>query len=139
VLLAPGCDLANRWRALIDEEQLRRWESRGWIEAKDGAGAPARLHWGFMEDARAQPPWPRPACPTLVLHGTRDAVVPLAVGQELVEGLPDGHLEVVDDDHDLRQTLPYLLDRALRWFGLEPSAASPSCSTRDSSPPYSSR
>lgn len=118
LLLAPGFDLPSRWRALIDEEQLRGWEERGWIEAKDGSGAPARLHWDFMADARAQPAWPSPPCPTLVLHGSRDPVVPLAVSEELARRCPSVTLEVVDDDHDLLRTLPQLLARALDWFGL---------------------
>jgi uncharacterized protein len=120
LLLAPGFDLPNRWRGLIDEERLRRWEEEGSIAATDGSGAAARLHWGFMTDARAQPPWPEPQCPTLVLHGRHDAVVPLAVSEEYARGRRHVTLEAVDDGHDLLRTLPDLLARATEWFGLTP-------------------
>lgn len=125
LLLAPGFDLPNRWRALISEEQLRAWERDGWIEATDGSGAPARLHWGFMRDARVQPPWPEPRCPTLILHGRHDTVVPLAVSEEYVRSRPHVQLEVVDDDHDLLRTLPHLLERALEWFGVSAERRGP--------------
>jgi pimeloyl-ACP methyl ester carboxylesterase len=118
VLLAPGLDLATRWRALLDDERLARWQREEWIDAVDGDRQPSRLHWGFMTDARAQPGWPRPPCPTLVLHGDADSVVPLAVSEELVRRYPEVTLEVVADDHDLLCTLPHLLARTLEWFGL---------------------
>lgn len=121
LLLAPGFDLPNRWRGLIDEERLRRWEEEGSIAATDGSGADARLHWGFMTDARAQPPWPEPQCPTLVLHGRHDSVVPLAVSEEYARSRPHVTLEAVDDDHDLLRSLPDLLARALEWFGVAPA------------------
>ena len=117
LLLAPGFDLANRWRNLIDDDQLRAWEQDGAIATTDGSGAAARLHWGFMTDARAQPPWPEPRCPTLILHGRRDTVVPVEVSEEYARSRPQVTLEVVDDDHDLLRTLPHLLARALDWFG----------------------
>jgi pimeloyl-ACP methyl ester carboxylesterase len=118
LLLAPGFDLASRWRDLISPSQLEDWERTGWIEAKDGAGKPTRLHWGFMEDARRQPPFPGPACPTLVLHGRRDTVVPVAVSERWAEQRPNVELEVLDDDHDLLATLAHIEHRALSWFGL---------------------
>jgi pimeloyl-ACP methyl ester carboxylesterase len=118
LLLAPGFDLANRWRHLISPAELAQWEERGWIEAKDGAGVPARLHWGFMTDARAQPPFPTPVCPTLILHGRHDTVVPLATSAEYARERPQVRLEVLDDDHELLRTLPHVVARALEWFGL---------------------
>ena len=117
LLLAPGLDLPNRWRQLISAEELAQWSLRGWIEANDGGGVPRRLHWGFMEDARRQPPLPAPTCPVLVLHGRRDDVVPLAVSEAWAAGRPNVTLEVLDDDHDLLVSLPRIEERALSWLG----------------------
>ena len=118
LLLAPGFDLPSRWGSLVTAEQLRAWERDGAIDARDGSGAAARLHWGFMVDARAQPPWPEAPCPTLVVHGRHDAVVPFAVSEAYARGRPQVTLAAVDDDHDLLRDLPGLLARALAWFGL---------------------
>jgi pimeloyl-ACP methyl ester carboxylesterase len=71
-----------------------------------------------MEDARRQPPFPTPGCPTLVLHGRHDKVVPLTVSEEWARTRPNVELEVLDDDHDLLATLPRIERRALEWFGI---------------------
>ena len=118
LLLAPGFDLPNRWRDLISPEDLDRWESRGWIEAEDGAGVTVHLRWDLMEDARRQPPWPEPECPTLVLHGRRDDVVPVEVSERFAATRPWVELEVLDDDHSLIDSLPRIATRAVEWFGL---------------------
>ena len=118
LLLAPGFDLANRWRGLISDAELARWEQRGWIEAKDGSGVSTRLHWEFMLDARRQPPFPTPRCPALILHGRHDTVVPLSSSERYASERPQVRLEVLDDDHDLLHTLPQIVERALEWFGV---------------------
>lgn len=125
LLLAPGFDLGNRWRHLISPQELADWERRGWIEAKDGTGTSALLHWEFMRDARRQPPFPEPPCATLVLHGRHDAVVPLAVSQQFARTRPQVRLEVLEDDHDLLATLPYIEATALDWFGVPATDAAP--------------
>ena len=117
LLLAPGFDLPNRWRTLISAADLARWEEHGAIDYQDAAGVTTPLHWGFMVDARAQPSFPTPACPTLILHGRRDAVVPLEISVEYARTRPQVELEVLDDDHDLLATLPHIERRALEWFG----------------------
>jgi pimeloyl-ACP methyl ester carboxylesterase len=117
LLLAPGFDLPNRWRQLISEQDLAAWEAAGWREVADADGVPTRLGWALMEDARRQPPVPRPSCPVLLLHGRRDEVVPLEVSEAFARGRPNVELEVLDDDHDLLATLPRIVERALGWFG----------------------
>jgi pimeloyl-ACP methyl ester carboxylesterase len=116
VLLAPGLDLPHRWRSLIAEEDLRDWERRGWREVPDAAGVPTRLSWELMADARRQPAFPRPACPTLVIHGRRDEIVPVEVSERWAAGQPNVQLEVVDDDHSLLAALPRIEERALAWL-----------------------
>ena len=118
VLLAPGFDLPNRWRQLVSAEELQRWEQRGWIEAEDGAGTPTRLHWELMEGARRQPPLPEPRCPTLILHGARDEVVPVEVSRSFARERSRTELEVLEDDHALLDSLPRIAERTLAWFGI---------------------
>jgi len=125
LLLAPGFDLGNRWRHLISPQELADWERRGWIEARDGTGTAVQLHWEFMLDARRQPAFPEPACPTLVLHGRHDEVVPLAVSQQFARTRPQVRLEVLEDDHDLLATLPRIEATTLDWFGVPATDVAP--------------
>jgi pimeloyl-ACP methyl ester carboxylesterase len=121
LLLAPGFDLPNRWRGLISAGDLTAWEATGWREVADADGVPTRLHWGLMDDARRQPPMPRPTCPVLILHGRRDEIVPLEVSEAYARGRSNVELEVVEDDHDLLAALPRIVERALGWFGVQGS------------------
>jgi pimeloyl-ACP methyl ester carboxylesterase len=118
VLLAPGLDLPQRWREVISPAELAAWERRGWIEGPRPGRESIRLHWGFMEEARRQPPLPEPRCPTLILHGSRDTVVPLAVSESFARSRPHVTLEALDDNHDLLVTFPRILARITDWFGL---------------------
>jgi hypothetical protein len=117
LLLAPAFDLPGRWRDLVSPEQLREWERRGWIAAPDGTGREGRLHWEFLLDARRQPPFPSVGCPTLILHGRSDAVVPLASSEAYTRQHPAVRLEVFDDGHELLASLPTVTGRALEWLG----------------------
>jgi pimeloyl-ACP methyl ester carboxylesterase len=38
---------------------------------------------------------PRIACPTLVIHGTADPLVPLACGQDTARRIPGAHFEAI--------------------------------------------
>ncbi|HUM94500.1 MAG TPA: pimeloyl-ACP methyl ester esterase BioH [Candidatus Competibacter sp.] len=63
-----------------------------------GEPALAALESGLtiLETADLRPDWPRIACPTLLLMGQRDQLVPAQAGAELVERLPDGRLKVFE-------------------------------------------
>lgn len=65
---------------------------------------------------RCEPPVDDPAAlvipeelPAIVLHGTRDAVVPIALSRALVERCPHARLVELDDDHSLAASTPQLL------------------------------
>jgi ribosomal protein S18 acetylase RimI-like enzyme len=118
VLLCPGFDLPARWRELYGEEEIGAWRERGWVELPDLDGTPTRVGWALMADALAHPPYPEVPCPTLVLHGRRDEVVPLTTSETYAAGRPQVTLEVLDDDHGLVASLPVLERRVLEWFGL---------------------
>jgi hypothetical protein len=101
LLLCPGFDLLSRWPLLLGWETFARWERDGVIPLADGAGRMTPVHWGFVEDARRHPPFPEVPCPTRIVHGTRDEVVPVETSRRYAAARPHVTLHEVDDDHGL--------------------------------------
>lgn len=112
VLLAPAFRFAERWRARLGDDGWRRWMEDGWLETHDHAtGGTARVHADFAREAAAiDAGWPDVRVPTLILHGVRDDVVPIATSRELAAGQRHVRLVELDDDHELLATLPRILD-----------------------------
>jgi pimeloyl-ACP methyl ester carboxylesterase len=107
VLLAPAFGLAQRWITRLGDDGYRRWRDSGWLSF-DGTDpdAPARLDIGFIDDALAvDHETPDVRVPTLVLHGTRDDVVPIESSRAWVRDQPHRKLVELDDGHPLYDTL----------------------------------
>jgi pimeloyl-ACP methyl ester carboxylesterase len=120
VLLAPAFRLTERWRQLPDWDD---WRRRGWREVHDYASnAPARIDFGFAEDAMAlDVGYPDVRVPTLILHGTRDDVVPIEHARAFAADKRHVRLIELDDGHDLLASLPRMFAEAdrflLPWLG----------------------
>ena len=110
VLLCPGFDLLSRWPVLLGEETMQRWEIHGAAPLSDPTGGLTLVHWGFIEDMRRHPPVPEVACPTRIIHGTRDEVVPIASSRDYLKGRPHVRLRELDDDHSLAESIPFIAD-----------------------------
>lgn len=116
VLLCPGIDMTRRWPILFGAPAMARWRAEGRLVLPNARGEPVPVHWGFLEDALAHDPIPRPSCPTLIIHGARDAIVPIESSRAWVATLPAARLVEVDDDHELIASLPRIADETLRFF-----------------------
>lgn len=116
VLLCPGLDMAHRWPALIGDVGMARWRQDGVLNLPNARGVPTPVHWRFIEDAQTHPPVPRPSCPTLVIHGTRDATVPIEGSRSWVSSLPNARLIEVDDVHELYASMPLILSETLAFL-----------------------
>lgn len=115
VLLAPAFRFAERWRARLGADGWRQWMETGWLETHDHAtGGTARIHAGFAREAEvidaAGDGWPDVRVPTVILHGTRDDVVPVETSRRFAAERPHVRLIELDDDHELLATLPVILD-----------------------------
>jgi len=122
VLLCPGLDMVQRWPALLGEAAMKRWRAEGTVPLPDARGVPTDIHWRFMEDALTHPPLPRPSCPTLVIHGTRDLVVPVESSRDWVAILPEARLIELDDGHELYASLPKILLETSEFLALNAPA-----------------
>ncbi|MGE5182826.1 MAG: YqiA/YcfP family alpha/beta fold hydrolase [Acidobacteriota bacterium] len=110
VLMAPAFHLADRWREVLGDE-WETWRQTGWREITDyTTGKPARVDFGFVEDVAAiDVGLPELAVPALVLHGTRDDVVPIERSRDFQRANPQARLVELDDGHELVASLPRLL------------------------------
>lgn len=118
VLLAPAFDLAARWAARMDPNDLRRWEQTGRFPFDHYAhGRKEDLAFAFLADARRYEAYPLPACPTLVVQGTRDEVVDPSLAREFVRRMgPRATLALADEGHELNADLPALWARIDRFL-----------------------
>lgn len=123
VLLCPGFDLAERWPDVIGAEQMARWQRDGALPLADADGDMVPVHWGFIESARRQPGRPEVPCPTLILHGVRDAIVPVEHSRRYAAERPRVTLIELDDEHSLVDSLDRVIAEILRAFEIPGGAA----------------
>ncbi|MGE3633939.1 MAG: alpha/beta fold hydrolase, partial [Sandaracinaceae bacterium] len=86
---------------IVGDEGWARWERDGELEIPDAEKRPVRVHYGFVEEARTQPAEPEVTQPTVIVHGVRDAIVPIAFSRAYASSHPNVRLVEVDDDHAL--------------------------------------
>lgn len=118
VLLCPGFHLAERWPKLVGEEWFAVWEHNGELPLPDATGNKVPLHWGFIVEARRQPPEPVVRCPTVIVHGRRDETVPIRSSREYAERHDHVQLVEVDDTHELSASLDRVRAEVLRHFDI---------------------
>ncbi|HEY0840863.1 MAG TPA: YqiA/YcfP family alpha/beta fold hydrolase [Vulgatibacter sp.] len=118
VLLAPAFDLPARWNAWIGEEGVGEWRRTRELEVDHHAwGRKEKLGFAFYLDSMGLPPYPRPACPTLILHGVRDAEVGIGTSVKLADGAPNVRLVALESDHGMLDVLPRLWSETEEFLG----------------------
>lgn len=116
LLLCPAFDLMDRWPDLLGAEAVERWERDGELPFPDGAGVPTPVHWAFVEDVRRHPGRPEVPCPTRIVHGTRDEVVPVEGSRRYAAERPHVSLLELDDDHALTASLETITAETVRFL-----------------------
>ena len=79
----------DRIRAAIGDDWLKQWETQGKIHYKLGA-EDYDLKWGFWEDLQKYDTLANAkniSCPTLIMHGDSDRIVPISQSNELARVL----------------------------------------------------
>lgn len=97
LLLCPGFGLTERWPSLLGPELMAQWERTGWLPLERGE----RLHHSFLERCRPLDPAPAVTCPTTIVHGRYDDVVPFESSAAYAKLHEHIELVAVDDDHGL--------------------------------------
>lgn len=123
VLLCPGFRLSSRWESIVGgAEALVAWEHAGERTfALPSTGAPVSIPWAFAAACLEQVQVPQPRCPTVVLHGVHDDVVPCHLSEAFVaQDDASRRLVRLDDDHALTApaSLRAILDETAACFAL---------------------
>ena len=118
VLLCPGFDLVDRWPKIVGSEAMRSWRTNGSLHLPDRHGVQTPVHYGFIEDAQKHPPYPEVRCPTVIVHGTRDDVVPVGSSRRYAAAHDHVTLVEVDDDHGLAGSIERIGSVVRAHFGL---------------------
>jgi pimeloyl-ACP methyl ester carboxylesterase len=120
ILLAPAFQAAERWRARLAGEPLRRWRESGWLEIDDYATKErTRIDHGFLEDLAVADPagsWPDVRVPTLIVHGRQDQTVDIGPSRTFAQGRRHVRLVEVEDGHELVASLPVILAEVERFL-----------------------
>jgi pimeloyl-ACP methyl ester carboxylesterase len=114
ILLCPAFDFVTRWPSMIGQDNVDRWREQGSFALPDASGTLVDVHYGLVEDAMAHPARPVVSCPTTIIHGSKDIIVPIESSRMYVEAHPEVTLIEVDDDHPLSESLPIIEAVALR-------------------------
>ncbi|MEO8657623.1 MAG: YqiA/YcfP family alpha/beta fold hydrolase [Bryobacteraceae bacterium] len=111
VLMAPAFGFLERWAATLGEERVQQWRESGYTSMYHyGDKAERRLSYRLIEDGKRYEDFPEVLQPALVLHGTRDTVVPPSASERFAQLRTNARLHLIDSDHELTDVLPLLWD-----------------------------
>lgn len=110
VLLAPAFAFARRWPESLGDAAMEEWRRTGWRTLFHyGDRGSRRISYRLIEDGERFEDFPCVTQPVLILHGTRDDVVPAAASEEFVRRDPENRrLVLLDSGHELTDVLERL-------------------------------
>lgn len=108
VLLAPAFGFPQSWYARLQPVQIDQWRNSGYLSIYHyGAGKKLPLSYQFLQDADKYPlSGLRRSCPTLIIHGINDQVVPIEVSRDYALQHQGVKLVELDSDHGLNDMQP---------------------------------
>ena len=122
ILLAPAVELEwERWSE-VGPGGIDRWRRVGSIEVFHyGYGEPRRLNFSFYEDAiRYAPASKRLETPMLIFQGRHDDSVRPATVERFARAQPRATLHMLDDDHQLKNSLDFIWREVAPLLALNP-------------------
>jgi pimeloyl-ACP methyl ester carboxylesterase len=111
LLLAPALGFADRLAQSMGTAALEQWRQQGTFAFHHyGLGGLADLGYEFFRDAQGYSELElRRSLPILILHGTRDDVVPISLSEDFAAARSDSvRLVSADADHRLADQDPWL-------------------------------
>lgn len=112
LLLNPALDRSKLWKRFIGESALEKWEQAGEISITNAEGQATKLHYALLEDAQNYPDLPQVPCPTRIVHGREDEVVPIELSRDYARSVGQVTLIEVEDDHRLAASMPQIVSQA---------------------------
>lgn len=124
ILLAPAVALEwDRWSE-VGPGGVDRWRKDGDIETFHYAlDRPERLKFGFYEDAERYHPASRQlSMPMLIFQGRQDESVSPAIVERFAQRQPSATLHMLDDGHQLKNSLEFIWTETANFLGLRSKA-----------------
>ncbi len=122
ILLAPAFQFPRRWRERYSDQDWERWQREGSTPVFHyGEGRQRRLGYQFVEDAADYEDEPDFAQPALILHGTRDDVVPATISTAYAERRPRVRLVLLESGHELTDVLDRMWTETADFLGVPES------------------
>lgn len=119
VLLAPAFQFPSRWRKRFAGEEMAEWQRAGTKPFFHYAfKADRSLGYQFVEDAVQFEDEPDFHQPALILHGTRDDVVPAEVSVQFANSHPNARIQLVESGHELTDVLDQLWNQTAAFLDL---------------------
>jgi len=108
VLLAPAFGFPQSWHERLQPEEIYQWRESGHLAVYHyGYGREIPLHYQFLADADNYPlSGLTRSCPTLIIHGVNDGVVPIQVSRDYQQQHSLVKLIELDSDHGLNDVQP---------------------------------
>jgi pimeloyl-ACP methyl ester carboxylesterase len=117
VLLAPAFRFPTRWRERYAAD-MDRWKREGSLPFFHYAvQAELPLGYQFVEDAAQYPDEPEFSQPALILHGSRDPVVPAEISREYAASHSNVRLRLFDSGHELTDVLEPMWEEVAGFLG----------------------
>lgn len=122
ILLAPAFGFPHSWYSRLQPEQIEQWRESGYLSVYHyGEKRSIRLHYQFLLDANNYPVSELVrSCPTLIIHGVHDDVVPIEVSRSYVEQHPQARLIELDSDHGLNDVKEIIWQETRDFMQLSP-------------------
>lgn len=120
ILLAPALDIAPSLRRGLGDTKVDAWQRDGSLEVFHYAYNEARrVNYALFEDCERYDPFTTPlSIPILIVQGLRDESVSPAMVERFASTRPNVELHLVDDDHQLIASLPFIWEQSRRFLGL---------------------
>ena len=118
-MLAPAFQFPRRWQERYSPEDWKREGSLPVFHYADGRER--RLGYQFVEDAAKyedEPEFPQPA---LILHGTRDNVVPATISTTYAASHPNVTLVLFESGHELTDVLEPMWSKVCTYLAVAES------------------
>jgi pimeloyl-ACP methyl ester carboxylesterase len=120
ILLAPALDIAPSLRRGLGGTRVDEWQRQGSLEVFHfGYNKPQRVNYTLFEDCENYDPFSTPLnIPILIFQGRRDEAVSPEMVERFAAARPNVELHMLDDDHQLIASLPYIWEHSARFLGL---------------------
>jgi pimeloyl-ACP methyl ester carboxylesterase len=121
ILLAPAVELEwDRWTDIAAGGGVDAWKRNGEIEVFHYADdKPRTLKYGFYEDAqRYNASGRRLTARALIFQGRQDDSVSPAIVEKFANAQPDARLHLLDDGHQLKDSLDVMWREISRFLSL---------------------